>query len=119
MSNLQLILHQTMAASQSECLAISGNENGESSGLINDAHEMGHDPRPINPLSSGQELNSGIINQYGQLMGEYSKLDDELWLPKSEDDDDALEFCYEFDSVTFVSFIDFCSNFSYHFKFSY
>ncbi|KNA23303.1 hypothetical protein SOVF_026070 [Spinacia oleracea] len=64
-----------MAASGKKVLAMSGNgENGD-------------DPISNTHFSFGQLLDLGVINQYGQLLGEYSRLDEELWLSEPEPDD--------------------------------
>ncbi|GAB4828836.1 hypothetical protein Ancab_018496 [Ancistrocladus abbreviatus] len=39
-----------------------------------------------------QGLDLGIVNPYGQLVGDYSRLDDELWFCKPEDDE-ATTWC--------------------------
>lgn len=95
-----------MTASENKGFAIQGDFSGSS----NLAHEIRDDnPIRINQILIGQGLNLGIVNQYGQLMGEYSRLDDELWLSKPEDEE-AVEKCnegVELASVPFVSLIDF------------
>lgn len=90
-----------MAASGKKVLAMSGNgENGD-------------DPISNTHFSFGQLLDLGVINQYGQLLGEYSRLDEELWLSEPEPDDVVDNLDRSDDGVnhfaTSVSLINFCS----------
>uniref|UniRef100_A0A803MU10 Uncharacterized protein n=1 Tax=Chenopodium quinoa TaxID=63459 RepID=A0A803MU10_CHEQI len=74
-----------MAASENKGVAVSGNEKN------------GVDPIPNTHVSFGQLLDLGVINQFGQLLGDYSRLDEELWLCDLENDKsmDALDSGYE------------------------
>ncbi|KMT08266.1 hypothetical protein BVRB_6g141930 [Beta vulgaris subsp. vulgaris] len=91
-----------MTASENKGFAIQGDFSGSS----NLAHEIRDDnPRRINQILIGQGLNLGIVNQYGQLMGEYSRLDDELWLSKPEDEE-AVEKCNEGVELASVPFYE-------------
>ncbi|XP_057528667.1 uncharacterized protein LOC130807475 [Amaranthus tricolor] len=73
-----------MAASDDMGSAITRIEDGDSS---KSDDEKGNNLIPTSQFLCGQELKLGIVNQYGQLMGEYSRLDDDLWLSNSLDDE--------------------------------
>ncbi|XP_021753843.1 transcription factor stalky-like [Chenopodium quinoa] len=74
-----------MATPENKGVAISGNE------------KIGVDPIPNTHVSFGQLLDLGVINQFGQLLGDYSRLDEDLWLCDHEDDEsmNALDNGYE------------------------
>ncbi|XP_021753954.1 uncharacterized protein LOC110719346 [Chenopodium quinoa] len=74
-----------MATPENKGVAISGNEKN------------GVDPIPNTHVSFGQLLDLGVINQFGQLLGDYSRLDEDLWLCDHEDDEsmNALDNGYE------------------------
>ncbi|KAJ8444670.1 hypothetical protein Cgig2_030344 [Carnegiea gigantea] len=73
-------------------VTISGNNGDDSTGALSNGNQIEDQQMPISPFSTGQAgLCSDILNQYGQLIGEYSRLDDELWFCKPDDiDDDAM-----------------------------
>lgn len=52
------------------------------------------DRKKLTGISSFDEgVRSGIINQYGQLLGEYSKLDDDLWFGNPDDNEPPTGIC--------------------------
>jgi len=81
-------------------VAVSGNQGDDSIGALHNGNQIGDQQMPSNLFSNGQAgFCSDIINQYGQFIGEYGRLDDELWFSKpdsidhdydDDDDDDAL-----------------------------
>ncbi|XP_074295634.1 uncharacterized protein LOC141623423 [Silene latifolia] len=47
---------------------------------------------PIDLNLCGQEFDDEIVNQYGQLLGDYSKLDGELWFAEHDDNQESMAF---------------------------
>ncbi|KAL8140060.1 hypothetical protein V2J09_006081 [Rumex salicifolius] len=62
--------------------------NNPNSAITVGCNNNGNHNEIVEVSPAEQEFGMGVIDCYGRLVGEYSRLDDELWLSRPGDDDD-------------------------------